>query len=70
MHDVEVKYAKEDLRPAVLLEDVIGADFVHVKLQHAPNVPAFALKDIEDFGVNISRPIPDTYIEKAHQRAL
>jgi len=70
MHDVEVKYATEDLRPAVMLEDVIGADFVHVKLQHAPKIPTFTLKNVEDFGVNISRPLPDTYIEKAEQRTL
>ena len=70
MHDVEVKYASEDLRPAVLLEDVSGADFVHVKLQHAPNIATFALKNVENFSVNISKPLPDTYIEKAEQRTL
>ena len=70
MHDVEVKYAKEDLRPAIFLQDVADADFVHVKLQHAPNVVTFVLKNVEDFGVNLSRPLPDTYIEKVEQRTL
>ena len=70
MHDVEVKYANEDRRSAVVLEDVTVADFVHVKLQHASGVPVFTLKNVEDFSVNISRPLPDTYIEKAEQKTL
>ena len=70
MHDVEVKYSKEDLRPAMLLDDVQGADFVHLKLQHAPEVPAFKLENVQDFGVHLSRPIPDTYWDKVDQRTL
>jgi polygalacturonase len=70
MHDVEVKYSKEDLRPAVLLEDVSGADFVHVKFAHALDIPTFALKNVEGFALNLSRPLPDTYIDKVEQRTL
>jgi polygalacturonase len=70
MHDVEVKYSKEDLRPAVLLEGVSGADFVHVKFAHAPDIPTFALKNVEGFALNLSRPLPDTYIDKVEQRTL
>jgi len=51
MKDIQVKYMKEDLRPAVQLEDVQGADFIHVKLAHASAAPAFVLKNVEDFNL-------------------
>ena len=63
-------YSKEDLRSAVLLEGVSGADFVHVKFAHAPDIPTFALKNVEGFALNLSRPLPDTYIDKVEQRTL
>ena len=70
MRDVEVKYAKEDLRPAILLDDVQGADFVHLKMQHAENVPTFTLKNVEDFTLYQTRPLPDTHLDKAAQQNL
>jgi hypothetical protein len=70
MRDVEVKYAKEDLRPAMVLEDVQHADFVHVKLQHAPNVPMFSLKNVEDFEIYQTRPLTDTHLDKVQQQTL
>jgi polygalacturonase len=70
MHNVEVKYAKEDSRPVVMLDDVQGADFVHMKLQHAPNVPMFSLKDVEDFTIYQTRPLPNTHLDKVQQQTL
>jgi len=70
MRDVEVSYIRDDLRPGILLEDVQGADFVHVKVQHATGVPTFALRNVEDFSVYQSRPVPDTHLEKAEQQTL
>ena len=70
MRDVEVKYAKEDLRPAMVLEDVQDADFVHMKLQHAPNVPMFSLKNVEDVEIYQTRPLPDTHLDKVQQQTL
>jgi polygalacturonase len=70
MCDVEVKYAKEDLRPAIVLDDVQGADFVHLKMERPLNVPMFSLKEVEDFTVYQTRPLPDTHLEKAQQQTL
>ena len=68
MNSVEVSYAKEDLRPAFVLNDVKGADFLHIKAQRAADAPAFVLKNVEDFSVQQSKGVPDTRIERAEQK--
>ncbi|HEV2232361.1 MAG TPA: glycoside hydrolase family 28 protein [Terriglobia bacterium] len=70
MSNINVSYMKEDLRPAFVLNDVKGADFLHVKAQHAPDVPVFALKDVSDFNIYSSRPLPDTHLESVEQKKL
>ena len=70
MHDIEVKPMKQDLRPGLLLEDVQGADFTHIKVAQATEVPTFVLKNVENFRVHNSKPLPDTQFEKADQKQL
>jgi polygalacturonase len=70
MHDVEIKCAKQDLRPAFLLEDVEGASFARMKLSYASNVPAIALNDVKDFEIRDSRPVPDTQFDKVERKLL
>jgi hypothetical protein len=70
MRDVEVKYAKDDLRPAVLLDDVQNADFIHLKMAHAASAPTFVLKNVEDFNLYQTRPLPDTHLDKVEQQSL
>ena len=70
MRDVELKCIKEDLRPPMLLEDVHGADFVHLKAAHAPDVPTFVLKNVEDFNLYESKPLPDTQLDKVEDKTL
>jgi polygalacturonase len=70
MSNVETSYAREDLRPAFALHQVGGADFVHIRAQHAAGVPVFALKTVTDFNSYISRPIPDTHLDKVSQKEL
>ena len=68
--DVEVGYEKQDLRPAILLDDVVGADFTHLKLAHSQGIPAFVLRNIEDFNLYQTRPIPDTHLDKVTEHVL
>lgn len=68
MRDVEVSYLKDDARPPFLLNDVIGADFLHVRAQHGQDVPTFVLKGIENFSLQQSWPLPDTRIERAEAK--
>jgi polygalacturonase len=70
MRDVEVRYANEDSRPGFVLEDVAGADFIHVRTQHAPGIPAFVLKNVENFNTYESWPSPDTHLEKVEQQTV
>jgi polygalacturonase len=46
MRDVEVSYLTPDQRPAFVLNDVTGADFINVKAQKEPDVPAFVQKNV------------------------
>jgi len=70
MSNIEVRYEKEDQRPAFVLDDVKGADFIHIKADRAEGVPALAMKNIADFSVYLSRPVPDTHLESAEKREL
>jgi polygalacturonase len=70
MRDVEVRYEKDDDRPAILLNDVQGADFTHIKMQHAAGVPTFVLKKVEDFNIYQTRPLADAHIDKAEDQTL
>ncbi|HEV2501363.1 MAG TPA: glycoside hydrolase family 28 protein, partial [Terriglobia bacterium] len=67
---VEVEYAKDDARPAFALNDVTGADFLRIKAQHAAGAPVFALSQVEDFEVDLSRPLPATYLAQAGQKQI
>jgi len=68
--NVEVRTVKEDARPAFILDDVEHADFIHVKTQPGPAGHAFALENVRDFSIDLSRPIPDTYLENVTEKTL
>jgi hypothetical protein len=46
MRDVEVSYLTPDQRPAFVLNDVADAEFINVKAQKEPDVPAFVQKNV------------------------
>ncbi|HEX7316369.1 MAG TPA: glycoside hydrolase family 28 protein [Pyrinomonadaceae bacterium] len=68
LSNVEVRFMTEDLRPAFHLEDVRGATFLGVSAQKAADVPTFVLKNVEDFSVRDSRPVPDTRVERTESK--
>lgn len=68
LSNVEVGFITEDLRPAFHLEDVRGATFLGVAAQKAADVPTFVLKNVEDFNVHNSRPVPDTRVERTESK--
>ncbi len=70
MRDVEVRYTSEDARPALLLHDVRHADFIHLKMEHASASPTFSLKNVEDFSLYQTRPLPDTHLDRVEQQTL
>ena len=70
MSDVRVTFIDEDLRPAFVLEDVRGAEFRNLKARLAPGASTFVLKNVEDFSLQQSRPLPDTLLERAPLKKL
>ncbi|MBV9923401.1 MAG: glycoside hydrolase family 28 protein [Acidobacteria bacterium] len=68
LSNVEVGFMTEDLRPAFHLEDVQGATFRGVAAQRAADMPTFVLKNVEDFNVRDSRPVPDTRVERTESK--
>jgi polygalacturonase len=70
MRDVEVSYLTPDQRPAFWLNDVIGAEFIHVKAQREVDVPTFVLKHVSNFSLQQSWPLADQRLEKVDTRKL
>jgi polygalacturonase len=69
MRDIEIHAIQSDFRPAFMLDDVHGADFIHVKLPGIAG-PAFALKNLTHFEVAQSRPIADSYLEQVTEKTI
>jgi polygalacturonase len=55
---VEFRAAADDLRPTVVLDDVRGVWLDHVKLPHAPDVPAVRLTNVRDLDVRDCAGLP------------
>ena len=64
MRDVEVSYLSPDQRPAFVLNDVNGAEFIHVKAKREADVPTFVLKNVSDFSLQQSWPLADQRIAR------
>jgi polygalacturonase len=69
MRDLEIHAIEQDFRPGFILEDVDGADFIHVKLSGNSGA-SFLLRNVKDFELMESRPIPDTYLESVAEKTL
>jgi polygalacturonase len=67
---VEIRCVKEDARPTFVLEDVQGADFSFIKAPHPAGIPTFALHNVSDFSVHLSKPVPDTELAHAEQQTV
>ncbi len=70
MTNVEINCLKEDARPAFVLDDVRDADFLRIKTQHVESVPTFALNNVSDFHLYLSRPLEDTHVDHADQKKI
>jgi|CZKI01.1.fsa_nt_gi polygalacturonase len=57
---VELRTKTEDLRPSVVLEDVAGVEFEHVKAAPAPTAKTFVLKNVAGFSAQSCQGVPDT----------
>jgi hypothetical protein len=70
LNDVQVAFENEDSRPAFILDDVKDIAFNEVRAQTAQGVPAFMLKNVEDFRTHQCRPVADTQLDKVEKKDL
>jgi polygalacturonase len=68
MNDVEVRYLKEDARSPFILYDAKGVDLRHIRAQTSPGIPSFILKDVADFSIQESSPVPDTKLQNVKRQ--
>jgi polygalacturonase len=68
--NVEVRFDREDTRPAVVLRDVVDADFHHDRVDKAPSAPTFVLDGVDEFIVTTSRPVADTRLDHVDHAQL
>ncbi|HEX2851892.1 MAG TPA: glycosyl hydrolase family 28-related protein [Opitutaceae bacterium] len=57
---LEVSFAKEDQRPAVVLMNVAGITFDHAKAERAASAPFFVLRGVKDFSTRGAAGLADT----------
>ena len=67
---VEVSFAADDLRPAFMLDDVMGVEFFRTNAQLSNGAKMFVLKNTSKFSVSQSRNLADTKIEKTDRKEL
>jgi hypothetical protein len=70
MTNVELQVQQPDARPAVIFDDVDGADFVHIKAQVSAGVPILKLSGVQDLNIYQSRPIGDTHLDKVDKKTF
>ena len=69
-NNVEVKFMERDFRPAMMLEDVHNVSFHGMKTEKVSGVPTFRLRDVTNFKVHQSKPVPDIELANAGQKDL
>jgi len=65
--DASVGTVQEDRRPAFVLEDVAGATFQNVNWRVVAAVPAFDLRQVQDFNLRGSPPLTDRHLDRVEQ---
>lgn len=68
--DLNLSFAQDDTRPAIVLDDVAGAQFSGVRAERAGGAPGFVLRQVTGFSVGDSPGIPDRRLARADQESL
>lgn len=66
--NIRVSFQKEDLRPAFVLDNVLGADFDRLKIW--TKSPLFSLKNVSDFSVTNSKNVADAKLQTVEKKEL
>jgi polygalacturonase len=68
--NVQVHFLHSDARPAFVFHDVQGIELNNLKAQHAPDVPALELRNVEGLKVHNSDGLPDTSIQNVPEKDM
>jgi polygalacturonase len=68
--NVEIGYAEEDLRPAFILWNVNGANFLNVGAQRSRGAYTFQLQNVFDFSASNCKGVKDTKLERVERSKL
>jgi polygalacturonase len=68
--NVEIAWSQPDVRPVFYLDHVQGADFFRIKTPKSFTGPVFALHNVEDFRVNMSRGVSDLQLDKVTAKQI
>jgi polygalacturonase len=70
MNGVKLESAKEDVRPAVVLERVQSAEFIAFHSSRTDGQPIFTMRNVRDVTLHRCKPVIDTDIEQAAEKSL
>jgi len=70
MSGIKIDCMSRDERPAFVLHDVQEADFRFIRMPREQGTPAFSLREVADFSVYRSKPVPDTELATAEKKDL
>jgi hypothetical protein len=68
--NVELAWSQPDLRPAFWMQDVEGADVLHLKLPRNFAGPRFDLHHVSDFNLAATRGLKDLHLDEVDSRTL
>jgi hypothetical protein len=69
MRDVAIEFQQSDARPAFVVDEVTGAEFIHIKTP-SRRCATWSLTNVKDFGLTQSRPFLDSYFKSVTQKTL
>jgi polygalacturonase len=70
MSGVNVSHLKDDARAPFMISDAKSVEFRNLKAQRSSGVPAFILKDVNDFLIRDSYPIGDVRLATVKQQTV
>jgi hypothetical protein len=68
--NIEIRTAKDDLRPAFVLDDVEDADFFRIRTPQTAGAPIFALHKVSDLAVHMCGGVADAQLKTADDKTL
>ena len=70
MNNVEVSYMQSETRPAIVMDDVKGAEFFNVKARKAAGAALIELHNVSDLSIGGSTQIKSRQIKSTEKMTI